>query len=215
MRACRNLLLWLFGVMLLASCQDDSYQFPSAVREFFVAYLAADSTVNAIETDEGQRYNVVENRTDFKGTPDSLARCIGYYEQVEGGIRLYSAKRVFSVVPSTAAEFDSIVIDPVQVVSLWQSPAYLNMRLALRHGGEEHEFDFVQDSLRLAVHSGRTDIWFSLYHDAHGDTEAFTDFVYGSLPLATYLAAYPKLVVHFTVNTYDEGLKQYQFEYNR
>mgnify|MGYP002620849070 CR=1 FL=1 len=215
MRACRNLLVWLFGLMLLASCQDDSYQFPSAVREFFVAYLAADSTVNAIETDEGLRFNVVENRTSFKGTPDSLARCIGYYEQTDGGVRLYSAKEVLSTLPGTIAEFDAVINDPVEVVSIWQAPSYLNMRLGVRHGGEEHEFDFVQDSLRLTVNGGRTDIWFSLYHDAHGDTQAFTDFVYGSLPLATYLAAYPKLVVHFTVNTYDEGQKHYQFEYNR
>lgn len=215
MRACQNLLVCLIGMVLLASCQEDNYQFPSATRDFFVVYLAADSTVNAIETDEGLRFNVVENRTDFKGTPDSLARCIGYYEQVDGGVRLYSAKEVVSVIPGIATKFDAIVKDPVQVVSIWQAPAYLNMRLGLRHGGEEHEFDFVQDSLRLAVNGGHTDIWFSLYHDAHGDTQAFTDFIYGSLPLSTYLAIYPKLVVHFTVNTYDEGLKHYQFEYNR
>ena len=213
MRACRNLLLWLIGGLFLASCQDDTYRFPSAVRTFFVAYLAPDSTIASIQTDEGLRFQVVENQTGFRGTPDSLARCIGYYEPVAGGVRLYSASEVLSVLPMNAARVDSISQDPVEVVSIWQAPAYLNMRLGIRRGGKEHWLGFVEDSIRLAVRSGRTDIWFSLLHDAQGDAPAFTDFVYGSLPLASYLAAYPKLVVHFTVNTYDDGLKHYQFEY--
>lgn len=215
MRTLTKILLTLCLPMLAASCHDDTYRFPSAVREFFVAHTASDSTIFAIDTDDGLRLSVIDDQTQHLGTPDSAYRCVGYYEHADGGVLLYSASNVIASHAVAAHHLDTLCTDPVQLVSIWKAPRYLNMRLGLRHGGAEHEFQFVSDSIVRPVHGGSVHAYFSLYHDAAGDIEAFTDFVYASLPLENYLGAYPRLVVHFAVNTYDEGLKRYEFDYNR
>jgi len=209
--------IWLVAscTALFAACTEDDSKFPSAVQDFFVAYTAADSTISAIETDDGMRFNVVEDGTGYTGTPDSTYRCLGYYEQIDGGVHLYTAKDVISPLPHALPHPDSLRTDPVQVVSVWKTAHYLNMRLAVRHGDQKHRFEFVEDSISQPSSGGPTDIWLTLYHDSSSDMQAFTDFVYASLPLAQYQKAYPRHMVHFTVNTYEEGPVLFEFYYNQ
>lgn len=216
MRTLLNIGVILFCFMaLFGACTEDDYHFPSAVQDFFVAYTASDSTISAIETDDGKRFAVLENESDYTGTPDSAYRCLGYYELKGSGVHLYTAKDVVSSKPRVLPHPDSLRTDPVQVVSIWKTPHYLNMRLALLHGDKKHHFGFVQDSISQSTPDGPADIWISLYHDASADMQAFTDFVYASLPLASYQEAYPQHTVHFCVNTYEEGPVLYEFYYNQ
>ena len=216
MRALLNIGVILCGCLaFLAACSEDDSHFPSAVQDFFVAYTASDSTISTIETDDGKRLTVLENKSDYTGTPDSAYRCLGYYELKDGGVKLYTAKNVMSKKPHVLPHPDSLRTDPVQVVSIWKTPRYLNMRLAVLHGDKKHHFDFVEDSINQPSPDGPADIWISLYHDALADMQAFTDFVYASLPLASYQETYPKHTVHFTVNTYEEGPVLFEFYYNQ
>jgi len=195
---------------LVVACGKDVYHFPDASREFFTAYTASDSTIQAIELDNGAYFKVIENTSNRKGTPDSVYRFIGYYEVLDEGVKLYSANRTVSSLPVPLAEIDSLCTDPLDMVSIWKSGRFLNMRLALKHGNGEHEFGFAEDSIRQM--KGQNHLWFSFQHFADGDMEAFTDFVYASIPLKAYLEKYKKFTLHFSLNTH-EGMKQYDFDF--
>lgn len=216
MRTLLNICMFLLCFMaLLGACTEDDYHFPSAVQDFFVAYTASDGTISAIETDDGKRFAVMENESNYKGTPDSTYRCIGYYEPKGSEVHLYTAKDVVSAMPYVLPHPDSLRTDPVHMVSIWKTPRFLNMRLAVLHGDKNHLFGFVLDSISKSTPYSSADIWISLYHDASADMQAFTDFVYASLPLASFQSAYPQHTIHFKVNTYENGPVLYEFYYKR
>lgn len=208
----------LFAVALLcASCDSDTATFPSAIRDFYTAYTSGNGTILSITTDEGVTYPVLEDDTNKKLTPDSVYRFLGYYEPLaEGtrqGIHLYSAHEVLSSYPFPSDYYrEGIKTDPVQMQSIWAAPQYLNMTLGIKNSGGIHVCSFVEDS--IIWNDQRMHLYVTLYHDATDDALAFTDAAGASMPLGRYLEqSSGALTVHFSINTYDEGFINYEFNY--
>jgi len=206
-----------FVVLLFGSCSTETESFPSAVKDFYTAYTSSTGTIESVAIDDGMNYPVLADETKKVLVADSLYRFMGYYQLVseEGkhGIHIYSAREVFSSYPLPSAEFkQGVKTDPVQVQSIWVVPKYLNMTFNVKNSGAKHVFSFVEDS--VVSKGNRTYLYVTLYHDANGDNQAFTDVTLASLPLDRYLKqSAGALSVHFSLNTYDEGPAFYEFDY--
>ena len=211
-----RILLFVSFLWMVAACGDDKYHFPSVVKEFYVGYTGADGRLQYMETDRGERLEITDDRSGMKGTPDSVYRLLGYYEILsQERALIHSAGRVSSPFPKPLHNIaDSLSTDAVRLISIWQAPRYINMHLGIKFAENNHECAFVEDSVRVT--EARTHLWLTLYHDAHGDGEGFyTEDIYLSVPLERYLHSVSgPLTVHFSLNTFEEGLKEFRFDYN-
>lgn len=216
-----NLYSWfLLGVcVLLCTCSDDDYHYPSVKLEFLTAYSDAEGGLQYVVTDEGDKYPVWAGVDDWRITPDSLIRIVSNYEimQTDGveGVRLYSALAAVSSLPLPAESFEGeIMTDPADVLSIWMGRDYLNMMLEVKAQNRPHEFFFVEESRMIDVENHHASVSLLLYHDDGDDIQAYTKRAYCSVPLRHYVEEGVETVtVHFSVYTYSGEVKKYEFEY--
>lgn len=212
---------WLLPLLLclLAACGDDEYHYPSVKLEFLTAFSGADGRLHSVLTDEGETLPVVEDATDTKIEADTLRRIISNYalqEAADGtvGVKLYALGGVLSAAPRPADKFEGgVKTDPADVQSIWMGLDYLNMTLTVKEGGE-HNLHFVEDRVTVDTATGLSEVYLTLYHDALLTTASYTRRTYASVPLRPYaVEGVRKVTVHFSVHTYDDGVKTYDFEY--
>lgn len=212
---------WLLPLLLclLVACGGDDYHYPSVKLEFLTAFSGADGRLHSVLTDEGETLPVVEDLSDTQIKADTLCRIISNYalqKAADGtiGAKLYALGGVLSVTPQTADKFEEgVKTDPTDVLGIWMGLDYLNMTLIVKEDGG-HKFHFIEDEVKVDAATGCSEIYLTLYHDTKEEVVSYTRRAYASVPLRQYVVeGIRKLMVHFSVHTYDEGLKTYDFEY--
>lgn len=104
--------------------------------------------------------------------------------------------------------------DPVELQSIWLGYDYLNILLGIKAQNGRHIVDFIEDEVTADAATGQVTVHLTLFHDNVEDVQAYTRRAYASAPLWKYATAgVQKVTVYFTVNTYSEGPKTYEFEY--
>ncbi|WP_455592453.1 NigD1/NigD2 family lipoprotein [Bacteroides sp.] len=206
----------VLGLCLFASCKDDDYVYPSVQLEFLTAETGSDGYIRSVITDEGKLLPIEKDHTRSRFTANSSVRIVANYELLseegQDEIRIYTLLKPVSADPQTVKEFPGGVVkdDPANVQSIWMGRDYLNMVLAVQAQSGKHIFGFVEESVVKPGGDGRPMVTLSLYHDAGGDVEAYTQRGYLSIPLKN---RYPQGAhIEFKVNTYDGG-KNYRFDY--
>lgn len=205
----------MLGLFLFASCKDDGYVYPSVQLEFLTAETGNDGYIRSVVTDEGKRLPIEKDHTRSQFTANSAVRIVANYELMsekgQDEARIYTLLKPVSADPQPANEFPEGVVktDAAKVQSIWMGRDYLNMVLAVQAQSGKHIFGFVEESVEPG-NDGRPAVTLSLYHNAGGDVEAYTQRGYLSVPLKN---RYPQGAhIKFKVNTYDGG-KTYRFDY--
>lgn len=193
-------------MLILQACKKDEYVYPSVVTEFVDAKTDADGTLTQLITDKGEVMDI-QYREGLGGLAgDTVYRTVSMFRTLESGEAfIYSAQLILSQLPETADFFkEGIKTDPTDIRSIWQSGNYLNMILTPLVKDQDHTFRFIEYGIE-EKDGGKT-LRLGLYHDRHGDGEAFTREVYLSVPLWKYKGSLCQGdSIFFHIHTYKEG----------
>lgn len=206
--ASRTSYLVLLAILLLASCETDSYdkgegQYSLMQADFVEAHTDADCRVSYVLTDEGDSL-LAEPRftTSAIGRADTAYRAILYYDRV--GTQGFKA-RSFSLVPTLrpmlADTLERVLTDPLKLESLWRPNRgrYVNMGVLLMSGlpdtdDQRHAVGLVLDSVQRHA-DGLATACCRLYHDQGGVPEYYSVRRYLSIPVSALDADSLRLAV--------------------
>ena len=219
-----NRLRTVLGVLLLmmvVSCGDDDYHYPSVKLEFLTALSGENGVLQSVLTDEGERLDVAVDGTGLSFEENTATRIVTNYEWItttsgSKGVRLYAGIFPVSPTPRPADEGkEGICTDAAEVTSIWMGLDYLNILLAIKAQNQSHAFHFIEDQVLTDTETGNREVYLTLYHDAGDDLQAYTHRVYLSVPLQKYLLDLKggELTVHFSLHTYDGTVKTYDMDY--
>ena len=221
MKPFRLFLISLLSICCLSSCEeDDDYVYPSVQLEFLTGRAGVNGSLATLTRDNGQLLEVAEDASATTASPGDTLRLVANYETKEVSqngvprVKIYALLQAISPKPEPASAFkNGVFTDPVAIQSVWKGNAYLNAVLLVKMHSAKHLFHFVEEALAIDG-EGRTVVYLKLYHDDGDDLQAFTRRAYVSVPLNGYLLNNTNgVVVYFSVNTYDEGVKTYWYEF--
>lgn len=212
-------LLSALACMLLASCDDDDYHYPTVKLEFLTAQAGADGSLKSVLTDEGNTFAVVEDASKTYIDANASIRIVSNYGEAiaadgASGVKLYGSLSTISPLPKPASEFkDGVKHDPADVTSIWMGLDYLNIILDIKALNGKHSFHFVEEEISTDEETGHRFVHLSLYHNSE-DVQGYSKRAYLSIPLLHYAEeGIEKVTVDFSLNTYSGEEKTYQFEY--
>lgn len=180
--------------VFIVSCTDDeeNRRYPALLSEFVEVTTTSSARLDLLYTDAGESLPISNSASIGTNglTPDSIYRAIGRYERVlsDNGTweaTIYALQLIPSSYAVSASYFPEVKQDPVAMQSLWRGGNYLNIILLVKVQNGKHLFRFIDEGMSQSENGVNT-FSFSLYHDAAGDVEAYTQKVYLSIPLYPY-----------------------------
>lgn len=173
------LLLCIFCVMGCSSDEDELPPYNTVLAE-----VLTDNAGKAakLRYDDGRECSITNDITNL--TPDSVYRVMTRVLEDEAGknVTIYGLQGVLSPMPKDyepAKERRA----PVDVITTWRTPRYINLRLAVHRGNDAvHYFGF-KDNGYLSYESGIRTKVYELMHDHNNDIESFAEEVYLSCPV--------------------------------
>ena len=197
----RGKIVFEIGLLLAltTSCAKEAFVYPPVKMEFVSVSSNARGALDKLQPDKGPLLTIVEDRSATVVTPDTVMRVITNYERTSPEQAVVYA--IGSVLTHTPEPRDSelfkdgIKRDPIGLESIWMGREYLNMVLLMKVREEMHFFQFVEE--KVVEEADRTTVTLSLYHDASGDNEGYTQNVYASIPLQKYTSSGKEVEVHF------------------
>lgn len=198
--------------LLLCSCGDEEYYYPSVKLEFVTVEAGDDGAIRTLVPDKGEVLPVSEDKTASVITPNTTRRVLSNYETLSGTgtAVIYSLQSLATPMPKPVddpAYKDGVKTDPVEMVSIWMGRDYLNMILNFKigAGGKGHVLGMVEDVTDLQTDGA---VGLLLYHDANSDAEYYNRRAYVSVPLSQYVdEGNPgrTIKIKFKYYTYDTG----------
>lgn len=177
-----------FGAMLalsfVAGCGDDddildNYRFDLCELETDIQGRLAH-----LRFDDGRI--LVPTKSYNRLTPDSLYRVLAVYVPTpDGKAEIRQLGAVISPLP-LIFERQPVVTHPVRVLTVWRTPRYLNLRVAIsRSTFEKHIFGFAEEGIEK-LDNGKRRLRLRLYHDRNGDAAHYDEETYLSCPTYPY-----------------------------
>ncbi len=194
-----SLFFTLHSSLLTLSCTQDAYEkgegrYSLMRADFVEANSNAQNEIVRITTDDGDILSASKPfKVKFVNTPDSVYRCVLYYNKVKDENNQYVFEPISvgqvacpKIIP--LAELDKeMKTDPVKFESAWMSKSgkYINMSLYLMTGSSDdeeakHTLRIVQDTIFTNPDATRTS-YLRLYHDQGGVPEYYSTQVYLSI----------------------------------
>ncbi len=186
---------------MISSCTQDAYdkgegRYSLMRGDFVEANVNGSCEVTSITTDDGETLPLKALHTaKWISRPDTIYRCMLYYNKVEGA----DGKMVAEVVSMGRVSCPrikpfSITVpykdDPVKFESMWKSKSgkYLNLHLQLKTGQTEdstaiRKLEFFSDQV-IFYPDGRSTLPVLLHHDQGGVPEYYSTQAYVSIPTA-------------------------------
>jgi len=204
-------------LLLLVSCQTDTYEkgdgrYSYLRSDFVEAHTSKSETIDKAVTDDGDTLQMMPlMKASWAHTPDSVYRCLLYYNKAEGHAEPLTAQRVPVVTYRPVEQIDTVFTDQLAFESAWisRSRKYLNIALSVKTGKDEKE-DRVQhiglicDSIRIGI-EGNRHLYLRIYHRQNGVPQYYSSKKYMSMPLNGLASG---TVIHLAVNTYDGEVKK-------
>ena len=185
----------LAGILImLTSCGDDEYHYPSVKREFVTVFSDVDGYIETLLPDNENPLEVTNDRTNSLIPPKTYKRVMCNYETVSNGkdstAVIYSLQSLFIAEPKRPDDpsFGGLLKrDPVELVSFWPGRNYVNVILNVKtniNSGKKQLFDVVEES--VTPEGKKVKVKLFLYHNINGDDEYYNRQVYMSIPLIKY-----------------------------
>ena len=191
----KRLLPFLAMALFVFSCTTDSYEkgegkYSLMRGDFAEVKVNADRQIVSFVTDDGEQYALTEPYTEkWIKTPDTLYRCMLYYNKVENlKAEIVSIGEVPCPRIKTLSELKKeLRTDPVKFESMWLSKSrkYLNFYLQLKTGVTDdttaiQQLAFISDTLIMNPNQTTTR-YITLYHDQNRVPEYYSTKAYVSL----------------------------------
>ena len=191
----KRLLPFLAMALFVFSCTTDSYEkgegkYSLMRGDFAEVKVNADRQIVSFVTDDGEQYALTEPYTEkWIKTPDTLYRCMLYYNKVENQkAEIVSIGEVPCPRIKTLSELKKeLRTDPVKFESMWLSKSrkYLNFYLQLKTGVTDdttaiQQLAFISDTLVMNPNQTTTR-YIILYHDQNRVPEYYSTKAYVSL----------------------------------
>ncbi len=180
----RTLLTLLTTIFVLTACSDDDdTALPPYVNTLAEIATSAEGKAAFITPDGGEQYAISSDHSGL--THDSIYRVqvLALFNE-DHTAYLQQIKSVLSPLPREVSE-EKRKYHPVDVLALWSSKRYINMRLALHTATEPHAFAFVEEGTDI-LDDGTRRLRLHLYHDRGANPEYYTREVYISCPIYQY-----------------------------
>lgn len=198
----------IFAVfVVVASCNsDESASIPSFRTELVDVLTNSDSLVTEMLSDYGGRYTI--HQTLKAPEPNARIRCRASYElnADSTAAQVYNISVVTCFPPQPVDSFTTFPHDPVNVVSVWKTPSYINLCIApLVNKGMKCKYSISADTvISRTLHSS------FLFERTTDVPEAYTHKLYHSIPLTDFSSSpsFDSICIHIT--TY-QGVKEYTF----
>lgn len=210
----KKLFAYIFLIMVaISSCKKEEMEtYPPVVKEFITLRTGPEGKPSMIVTDENKTFLINNDKTNLQLKGNTNYRMVSNYQPITmpnsdsyGMADLYTATGVFTSLTIPASEVaGGFKTDPVNVVRIWKSGAFINMEIAMLAGEKEHSFAFVNEGYNYT--SKKTEI--KLAHNRNGDSYDYTKSLYMSLQLMEFYNTCDSIVFH--VNT-DDGWESYSF----
>lgn len=207
--------------VLFTACREEKYVYPDAVTEFADAHTDATGTLTRLVNDRNEEM-LIRARSGLGGlTPDSVYRTLCVYTPVEEPqvdslkeVNLFTLRSVIATLPVEAHRLvNGMKTDPLDIQSIWRGGDYINMILLPLVKDQPHAYYFVENGI-VTHPDGRRTLHLALYHNRHGDPEAFTQKTYFSIPLRGYRGKLSEGdTIRLRLNTYKEGMTTRSFLY--
>ena len=182
------LLMLAAASQTLHSCSDDDTYYPSLTKDMAMVTSDTQGRLTTVTTDNGSTYNISPQGAHINAA-DTTIRCLATYTLQENEMTLYAISPIFcqkayrpeeitAIKDSTEAPgTEHLPRDPVKVISIWQSPSFINLHLGVKTTDNgTSQYAFCNDS---ASH-------YSLVHRRPPkDNESYTKHVYLSMPVPT------------------------------
>ena len=200
-----------------SSCTQDGYEkgdgkYSNMRGDFVEAQVDAEKEIIFLTTDDGETLPLTQPyRAKWITRPDTVYRCMLYYNKVREGNGQYAAEPIsIGEVPcpiiTPLAELETAMkTDPVKFESAWMSRTgkYLNLSLVLMTSTQDdveavHRLMIVQDAILTNPNATRTCI-LRLYHDQGGVPEYYSAHAYASI----ITSQIPADSVRISINTYN------------
>lgn len=217
------LLILALSFALMACGKDKDIIVPPLTKDF--ADLESDHTgaLTYINLDNGKRYPIRENKSNYRTSPDTIIRAVCNYqlewdENRKRYVKLSYAKPILVVEPKSESSpvfQNGMKEDPVYILSVWQGKKYLNMQIGIKTTpGSKHKFQFKEE--KITVKDGTKYVDMALYHDANGAEEKYQREVYLSIRTAKYFEEGIESVVlrfgYHTKNRKGEVIQQNKYK---
>ena len=206
----------LSSFLFLISCTQDGYEkgdgkYSNMRGDFVEAIVGADKTIVSLLTDDGETMPLSQHYSaKWITTPDTVYRCMLYYNKVREGNGRYAAEPIsIGEVPcpiiTPLAELEvPMKTDPVKFESAWMSRSgrYLNLNLIVMTGTQDDEtaiqkLSIVQDTIITNPDATQT-CYLRVFHDQGGVPEYYSAHAYASI----ITSQIPADSVRLSINTY-------------
>ncbi len=199
-------------ILLFISCHSEHYKTGdgkySYLRSDFVeAHTSTVGVFDYVVTDDGDTLSMQPYmKVSWAQTPDSLYRCLLYYNHVNGYAEPVSARSVPVVACKKAADIDTVFMDKLTFESVWisRNRKYLNVGFSVKTGKDgttdrTQRIGLVCDSIVNRT-NGRKDMYLRIFHEQNGVPEYYSSKGYMSLPLQ---GTSEGTTIHLSANTYN------------
>lgn len=174
-------LLLILCIFMVTGCSGDSDDYLPPYQKT-LCELLTDSTGcgTTVRFDDGHQSPLKTPIKDLR--PDTLYRIGATTLEYAEGVELYNAAAVFAPMPHTFKPED-VKLDPVEVLTAWREPRYVNLRLSVLRGSEaNHYMAFIDHPVHHNTDGTRTKT-ITFYHDRNGDGEHYRQETIVSCPV--------------------------------
>lgn len=180
-----SLLLCMLVSLVLTACSSSDDYLEAYRHDFGTLQTAPDGTAQTFRTDGGLLFNVEEGSKVAQR--DTLLRVRAFYVPVSPtAIRIASLATMLLLEPRPM-KADNFRADPLRLNACWTGGGYVNLHLDVPTANNTAAHYFAMDECGLVSNaaSGQT-LQLRLYHDAHGDGNAWHRETFLSCNLAPY-----------------------------
>lgn len=179
-------LVVMLCVFMVVGCADDGADDILGDYKFVLCEVTsnAEKQLTTLRYDDGREWAITTNvETE---TADTLYRAEAMVlEDADGQhIALGGISAVVSPMPKVY-DAKNVKHDPVEVITAWRTPRYVNMRLAIGRGGQVHAVGFSDEGI-VKNPSGTKTKCLSLLHDQNGDPDYYPQEILMSCPVYQY-----------------------------
>lgn len=177
-----TVLLLLLCIFCVVGCSSDDEELPPYNTVFGEVLTDHSGKASILRYDDGRESSITNDISQL--TPDSIYRVVTRVleNETDKSVTIYGVQGVLSPMPK---EYESAKVRraPVDVITAWRSPRYINLRVAVHRGNEKvHYFGF-KDNGYISYESGKRTKVYELMHDKNDDIESFAEDVFMSCPV--------------------------------
>ncbi len=179
------LILWGVGSLLLVQCGKDEDSLPALRTDLLLVRTDAQGRVMQLITDEGEI--LFPSQSISSGRIDTTYRVLAVYRRLDASAQVEVRHMVqIPTAPPVQLEEKQLQDAPIQLLSLWKSKNFLNLRFGIPksiHG--QHTIGWAYRGITQQADGYRL-LRLQLYHNAHADRNDYYEEAYLSCPLQSF-----------------------------